>query len=272
VALSLKRRIFELLEETDSRASRWVQSILIALIALNVAAVMIESVDELRGRWTAELDLFEKFSVAVFSVEYVLRAWVVTCREKHSRPVLGRLKYLITPLALLDLMSILPFYLPILLPFDLRFLRAMRILRLGKFGRYSSSVRILRNVLADRKDELLATLSILAMVVVLASGMMYVAEHEAQPNVFTSIPATMYWAAATLTTMAYGDMKPVTSVGKVLASCIAVCGIGLFALPAGILGSGFVEKYMELRRGKRCPHCGKSLDQPSAADDSPRAA
>ena len=118
----------------------------------------------------------------------------------------------------------------------------------------------------------MATLSILAMVVVLASGLMYVVEHEAQPTVFTSIPATMYWAVSTLTTMANGDMRPVTEFGKALASCIAICGIGLFALPAGILGSGFVEKYMELRRGRRCPHCGKSLDVPAAGDDSQRAA
>jgi len=111
---------------------------------------------------------------------------------------------------------------------------------------------------------LLAAASLLASVVVMASGLMYAAEHEAQPAVFTSIPATMWWAVATLSTMGI-DMRPVTPLGKILASLIAVCGILLFALPAGIIGSGFVEKYMEARKGRICPHCGKSLEEAPAS-------
>jgi voltage-gated potassium channel len=140
----------------------------------------------------------------------------------------------------------------------------LRMLRMAKLGRYSRSVRILRDVLADRKNELLAAASLLASVVVMASGLMYEAEHEAQPAVFSSIPATMWWAVATLSTMGI-DMRPVTPLGKILASLIAVCGILLFALPAGIIGSGFVEKYMEARKGRICPHCGKSLEEAPAS-------
>jgi len=157
--------------------------------------------------------------------------------------------------------------------FDLRFLRAVRMLRMmrvTKFGRYSRALKILRGVIGDRRDELLATGSILLLVVVLASGLMFEVEHEAQPAVFTSIPATMWWAVATLTTMGI-DIRPITPLGRMLAACVAVSGVGLFAIPAGILGSGFVEKYLAQRQlKKKCPHCGKSLDEaPEGGGDQP---
>jgi voltage-gated potassium channel len=146
-------------------------------------------------------------------------------------------------------------------------LRMLRMLRMAKLGRYSRSLHILRDVLADRKNELLAAASLLAAVIVMASGLMYAVEHEAQPKVFTSIPATMWWAVATLSTMGI-DVRPVTPVGKILASLIAVCGILLFALPAGIISSGFVEKYIQARKSRTCPHCGKSLEEAPTADSS----
>ena len=265
----LRRRAFAILEEPgpDDRAGRAVGVFLVWLIALNVLAVILDSVAGLATEWAHPLRVFEIASVAVFTVEYVLRIWVAAERAEYRRPVLGRWRYLLTPLAILDLLAIIPFYLPLVFPFDLRFLRMLRLLRIAKFGRYSRSVRILREVLADRKNELLAAASLLAAVIVMASGLMYSVEHEAQPTVFTSIPATMWWAVATLSTMGI-DVRPVTPVGKLLASLIAVCGILLFALPAGIISSGFVEKYMEARKRRTCPHCGKSLEEPPASATS----
>jgi voltage-gated potassium channel len=262
--------MFLLLENTESsRAARTVQLLLVTLIALNVVAMMVESVHDLAVNWEQALHQFEMLSVAVFSVEYLLRLWVAPEREGYAHPLWGRIRYLMTPLAILDLLAILPVFMPLLVAFDLRFLRVVRMLRMmrvTKFGRYSRALKILRGVLADRRDELLATASILLLVVVLASGLMFEVEHEAQPTVFTSIPATMWWAVATLTTMGI-DMRPVTPLGRILAACIAVCGVGLFAIPAGILGSGFVEKYLAQRQlRKTCPHCGKSLDEPAASD------
>ena len=136
----------------------------------------------------------------------------------------------------------------------------MRMLRVAKLARYSKALKIIRGVLEDRRDELLATPSVLLLVVVLASSLMFEIEHDAQPTVYTSIPATLWWAIATLTTMGI-DIRPITPLGRLLAGCIAICGMGLFAIPAGILGSGFVEKDMAQRTAKKtCPHCGKSLD------------
>ncbi len=261
-----RRRAFEILEEPGpaNEVGRAVRVFLVSLIALNVLAVILDSVASLAEKWARPLYVFEIASIAVFTAEYLLRLWVAAERAEYGGGVLGRLRYLVTPLAILDLLAILPLYLPFIIPLDLRYLRMFRMLRLAKFGRYSRSVRILRDVLADRKNELLAAASLLAAVIVMASGLMYAAEHEAQPNVFTSIPATMWWAVATCSTMGI-DIRPVTPVGKILASFIAVCGILLFALPAGIISSGFVEKYMEARRSRTCPHCGKSLEEPPAS-------
>ena len=261
----LRRRAFAILEEPGpaDRIGHVVRVFLVSLIALNILAVILDSIASLAAKWACPLRVFEIASVGVFTVEYLLRIWVAAERAEYRRPVLGRLRYLLTPLAILDLLAILPFYLPLILPFDLRYLRMfrmLRMLRMAKFGRYSRSVQILRDVLVDRKNELLAAASLLVAVVVMASGLMYAVEHEAQPTVFTSIPATMWWAVATLSTMGI-DMRPVTPVGKILASLIAVCGILLFALPAGIVSSGFVEKYMEARKSRTCPHCGKSLEE-----------
>jgi len=241
-----RRRLFQLLEGTE-RISRVVQLPLMTLIALNVVAVMADSVHDLSARWSRPLHQFELVSVAIFSIEYLLRLWVAPERTAYAHPLWGRLRYLVTPLAILDLLAILPAFAPVTL--DLRFLRAvrmMRMLRVAKMARYSKALKIIRGVLADRRDELLATASVLLLVVVLASSLMFEIEHDAQPTVYTSIPATLWWAIATLTTMGI-DIRPITPLGRLLAGCIAICGVGLFAIPAGILGSGFVEKYMEQR-------------------------
>ena len=263
---TLRQRVHGLLDSPApaNRAGRAVQLGLLVLIILNVAAVMVDSVAGLAGAWAGPLHLFEAVSVGLFTLEYFLRAWIAPERKTFSRPFTGRLRYLLSPLALLDLVAILPAYLPMLFAFDLRFLRALRmlrLLRLSKIGRYSKSVQIMRSVLADRKNELLAAGSLLVMVIIMAAGLMFTVEHEAQPESFSSIPAAMWWAMATLSTMGI-DVRPVTALGKVLASLIAVSGILLFALPAGIIGSGFVEKHMAARKNRACPHCGKNLDDP----------
>jgi voltage-gated potassium channel len=261
-----RHRVFHLLEDpaADDRLGRGIQIFLIALIILNVAAVVAETVEGFAAPYERWLYAFEVFSVAVFTVEYLLRAWVCTRRLRYRGPVLGRIRHALTPLALVDLVAILPFFLPVLLPVDLRFIRALRLMRLArllKIGRHSKSLRIMGQVIKDRKEELLATFSVMVVLAVVSAGLMYFIEREAQPDVFSSIPAALWWAVATLTTMT-GDMRPVTLAGRILAGVIAVCGIGLFALPAGILGSGFVERFLEHRKGRRCPHCGKDLRQP----------
>jgi voltage-gated potassium channel len=238
--------------------------LIISLIFLNVVAVVIESVASVQKAAPWFFTVFETVSVVIFTVEYVLRVWSCTVAPRFAGPVLGRLRFMATPFAVIDLCAILPFYFAGL-GLDLRFIRAfrlMRIFRIAKLGRYSTSLQLLGRVFAARKYELLVTLSVMLVLLVVASCLMYYAEGDVQPNVFSSIPASMWWGVATLTTVGYGDAFPVTVTGKLIASFMAIMGIGVFALPAGILGGGFMEEVRRARgEGIECPHCGAKIPQ-----------
>ncbi|MAE63994.1 MAG: potassium channel protein, partial [Phycisphaeraceae bacterium] len=160
------------------------------------------------------------------------------------------------------LAAILPFYLPTT-AMDARSLRAVRlvrVLRILKLARYSDALRTFGRVFVAQKEPLGLTVFLLMLLLVMSASFMYYAEREAQPEVFSSIPATMWWAVATLSTVGYGDTFPVTEWGRVLGSIIAFLGIGMFALPTGILGAGFIEEYQGRRESKTCPHCGKQIE------------
>ncbi len=236
---------------------------LITLITLNIVATILGTVHDINVEYGAILHIFEAVSVFIFSVEYLLRTW--SCVEKpiYSGSFRGRLKFVRSPMAMIDLIAILPFYLQFFISFDLITLRAfrlVRIFRIFKLSRYASSMRTMGNVFRQCKEELVITIFIVSILLVVASSFMYLAERQAQPDVFSSIPATMWWGVATLTTVGYGDIYPVTVVGKVIAGIIAVLGVGMFALPAGILGSGLVDQLQRRKQKKRsCPHCGEEI-------------
>lgn len=265
---NVKKRIFEILEKASSPKdipSRTFDIFIITLIALNVIAIMLVTIKSLAAQYTTFFRAFEIFSVMIFTLEYILRLWSCTSDKKYKDPVRGRIRFSLTPLAIIDLLAILPFYLPMLLPFDLRFIRAVRIFRmfrLFKMGRYSTSMKTLGNVLKEKKEELLITAFVVGILLVIVSSLMYYVENKAQPEAFSSIPAAMWWGVATLTTVGYGDVYPVTTLEKFLGAVIAILGIGMFALPAGILGGGFVEEMQKKRdkQQKTCPHCGKSIE------------
>lgn len=243
--------------------SRLFDLAIICLIALNVAAVILESVDSIRIRYNSELRAFELFSVAVFTAEYLLRIWSATADPKFSAPFTGRLRFAVRPLPLIDLLAILPYYL-FLAGIDLRVIRAlriMRLLRIAKLARYYSAFHIISRVIHHRKEELVLTLSVLMVLLIISSALMYNVEHTAQPENFPDIPTTMWWSIVTLTTVGYGDVYPITGAGRLLAAIISVFGIGMVALPAGIIGSGFVEEIgsKEAEEIDSCPHCGKPI-------------
>ena len=262
--MTLKRKVFDVLLAVpeDRGIDRLVNSFMATLIVLNVAAVVLETVDTIYAEHMALFVCFEIFSVAVFAAEYLLRLWSCTEDPRYAHPVLGRLRYALTPMALIDLASILPSFFPSE-GLDLRFVRSVRLLRLArslKMTRYSQSLQMLTNVARSRRSELGITFFIGAILLVCASSAIYFAEREAQPDHFSSIPASMWWAATTLTTVGYGDVYPKTVMGRLLGSLIAVLGIGLFALPAGILASGFSEEAARRREGRpHCPQCGAPL-------------
>ena len=262
--MSVRRRVFEILEasDEDDKFSRVVDLFILILIGLNVIAVLLETVKSVYIIWGLYFRAFEVFSIVVFSIEYVLRLWSCTENPRYSRPLLGRMRFVVSLMGLVDFLAIAPFFIA---PYvDLRFLRILRmfrLFRLAKVARYSSVLNTFGRVLAAKKEELVTMLSFILVLLLLSSAAMYFIENPAQPEKFSSIPAAMWWGVSTLTTVGYGDAYPVTPAGKILGSVIAIMGIGLFALPAGILGSAFVE---DLQKRKKhigpCPHCGKELD------------
>ena len=254
-----KRRIFETLEkgEGDDRLSKRFDIFIMTLILLNVVAVIVETVDSIHSLAPQAFYYFELFSIIIFSIEYLGRLWTCTYFEKYRHPVWGRIKFIFSLAGLIDLLAILPFYLPLFFAMDgriLRMLRLFRILRIFKMGRYSTAFNLITKVITQRREELLITLTIVLVMLVLASSMMYYIEGEAQPDNFSSIPETMWWGVATLTTVGYGDVYPITPIGKVLGAFIAILGVGIFALPAGIIAAGFESEISKRINEKEDPN------------------
>ena len=240
----IRKGLFEILEKDDgdNRLSRRFDLFIMIMIFLNMIAVIMETVASVYIKYEYFFEWFEIISVVVFTLEYVGRIWTCTLTERYRHPIKGRIQFILSPIGLIDLLAILPFYLPFIMSIDgriLRLLRLFRLVRIFKMGRYSTAFQMIANVLNRRKEELLVTLTIVLLVLVLASSLMYYVEHEVQPEAFSSIPATMWWGVATLTTVGYGDVYPITSIGRVLGAFIAIMGVGIFALPAGIIASGF---------------------------------
>lgn len=254
---STRRRVWEIVEAArpGDVASRRFDEFILALIALNVAAVILQSVRALDARFAAAFAVFEVFSVLVFTAEYAARLWSCVEDPGHRGAVRGRLRFAVRPMSLVDLLAIVPF-LVMLGTTDLRILRVMRLLRLVrllKAARYMVALDLLRRVVRAKREELVMTTALTSVLLIVASAVMYFAENGAQPDKFSSIPASMWWAVATLTTVGYGDVYPVTALGRLAGGCLALLGVGLFALPTAILGSGLVEA---VRPAQGCPRCG----------------
>lgn len=263
--MNIRTRIWEVVEVAKSgdQISRAFDLLILSLIFLNVLAVMIETVHVVQDRFGVWLRWFEIVSVVAFTIEYLGRLWACVTKDEYSRPVLGRARFARTPMAIIDLLAILPFYVP-LLGIDLRFvriLRLVRIVRVAKVGRYYASLQLIGGVFREKKEELVLTTALMAMLLVLSACVMYYCENQAQPDHFPDIPSTLWWPVVTLTTVGYGDAFPMTAVGKIVGSIIAILGIGMFALPTGILGAGFVEAIQKRKvKPRRCPHCGGTIN------------
>ena len=260
----IRSRVHELLEagQSGDRLDRAIDYFIISLIIINTAAQILETVDTVYNAAPWFFPVLEIASLVIFTVEYLLRIWSCTSEPHYAHPLFGRLRFAVTPLLIIDLLALIPFFLPFLGLEDLRSLRALRLLAwAARLGRYFEGIRTLGRVLQSKAMELATVVIVLAVMLVLASSMMFYAEHHAQPDAFASIPEAMWWSIITLTTVGYGDVSPVTPLGKVMAGIIAVMGIGMFALPAGILGSGFLDEIQKRNQEARvCPHCGLLIE------------
>jgi voltage-gated potassium channel len=260
----LRLEVHRLLDP-DARATageRAANAFLTTLIAVNVAAVVLETMPRLRAALAVEFEWLEQVSVTLFTLEYLARLWTAPVDPRFAGRG-GRLRYLATPLALVDLVAILPFFLARSGIVDLRYVRAVRLirmLRVFKIARYSDALVTFARVFRKRRPELALISLFLGLLLVVASAAMYQAENEAQPELFSSVPATMWWTITTLTTVGYGDMYPVTPWGRALGGAISLLGIGFFALPAGILAAAFAEELANKRRAAGvCPACGQAV-------------
>ena len=238
-----------------SNASLKLQLAIALLIILNVIAVVLETVDQIGTTYGNVLNAFEWFSVSIFGIEYLARVWVSNLTLQYQRPFGGRLRYILSPMALIDLLAIMPYFL-FMVGVDLRVLRTVRLLRLLKLTRYSKAMNSIASAIRAGKDELVLTLIIMGILLLICATLIYFAEHEAQPEVFSSIPASLWWAVVTLTTIGYGDVYPITAAGKIIAGISAIFGIGMFALPGGIIASELIAK-SKIKTTPVCPHCGK---------------
>ncbi|MAE95602.1 MAG: Ion transport protein [Deltaproteobacteria bacterium] len=244
-----RRRVFEILEvgSNGDRTSLVCDLAIMALIVLNVASAIAESVPSWGSSYADLFAAFELFSVAVFSTEYVLRvATIVEGQDpRFHSPIAGRLRYMATPLAMTDLLAFLPFYLSAVIGIDLRMLRVLRLIRIFKLAHYFSALNILLDVIRIERHAFGAAYFVVVLGLLMAGSGVYLFEHEAQPEAFGSIPASLWWAVATLTTVGYGDVTPITLGGKMFGTFVMMLGVGVVAVPTGILATGFA---LELRK------------------------
>lgn len=212
------------------------------MILLNLLAVSLESVDSLSASYGPAFFAFEIISVGIFGIEYALRIWSASANEasRHSSALRRRMEYIFSFTGLIDLIAILPSLLPLLLgEVDLRWLRVLRLVRLLKISHYSSALEDLIAAIRSEKSAFGAAMYLFFIALFASSSLMYVVEHQAQPENFSSIPTTMWWSLITLTTVGYGDVSPVTPVGKIVGAMTAMMGVCVVALLTGIVATAF---------------------------------
>lgn len=265
----MKKRIYEIIGSPEhlGKASRIFDIFIICLILLNVIVVIADTFQ--LPEWAETILWYiELVSVIIFTTEYLLRIYVSDLIYPELPPFRARLKYIRSFMAIIDLLAILPFYIPYIIPIDLRVLRMVRIIRLlriFKINRYTTALSTIAGVFRRKKHELLSSIAVVTMMMVIAAVLMFNVENEAQPDAFKNAFDALWWAVATLTTVGYGDIYPVTPLGKLLSAVIALLGIGLVAVPTGIISSGFVESMEEKKEQHSekkcyCPYCGRKID------------
>ena len=243
---TLRRRVFEIVEGVD-RHSVWPRVFatgLVALIIVNVVAAVFETVPSALVRYGWLFVAIETVSLVVFGAEYVVRLWVSVehPRARGLSPFRARLRYALTPAAIIDLIAVLPFFVSVFAPHvTLRVIVLLRLLRLFKLGRYSTGFQSLFEAARRERQALLASFLVLLSAVLFAATLAYMAERAVQPDVFGTIPDAVWWALETVTTVGYGDVVPKTAAGRIIGGLTMVTGILMIALPIAIIGSSFAE-------------------------------
>ena len=262
--------IFNVIRDDDENdlISKLFDGFIISLIVVNVILVIADTFD-LPSNLKRISGAIEVASVVVFTIEYLLRFWVADLRFPQYSPLKTRLKYVFSFMSIIDLLAILPFYIPFLVSIDLRVLRVLRIsrlFRLFKVNRYTHALSTIGSVFVNKAHELLSSMFMVMLLMIIAAVLMYNVESVAQPDKFDNAFSSLWWAVATLTTVGYGDVYPVTVLGKILSGVIAILGVGLVAVPTGIISAGFMEQVESSKEENHdekcfCPYCGKRISK-----------
>jgi len=244
--LRRRRRIYEILHHgtVGDRTSRTVGQFIVLLIIVNLIAVTLESMPDLAERHGAAFTTVEILSLTVFSLEYALRVWVAVDHPPyhHLGPHRARLKFVFSPMGIVDLLAVLPFWFTLVLPADLRVVLVFRVVRFLKLTRYSAGMSSLLHVVYAERRALFGCFIILLGATLIAASIMHLIERNVQPDRFGTIPDAMWWAIVTLGTLGYGDVVPVTALGRVVAGVTIFFGLIMVALPVGIVATAFAEQ------------------------------
>lgn len=232
-----------------------VNRIVSGLILVSAAFAILETEPVLNIGREGQFLLFERVLTSIFLVEYLARVWIAAENPKYGSGMGGRLRYLVSAPAIIDFLAIAPILLTFAGPqsFLLRLFRFARLLRVARLGRFSHAMQHVREAIASRKHELTVSLMFAVMLLVVTSTLLYLIEGDVQPDAFGSIPRAMWWSVSALTTVGYGDVYPITPLGKIVAALTAVLGIGLVAIPTGILAAAFSD-IMQRRRAESHKH------------------
>jgi len=254
--MKLKKQIFDIIQPSGGKrtiASSVFDIFFITLIVANVLLVILETFSGFSDSVYSFFRAFEVVSVVIFTIEYVIRLWTSNYLFPDKRALRARVKYGFSFMAVVDLLAILPFYLPLIFPIDLRVLRMLRLLRLirlFKINRYTKALSSVGGVLKLKASQLISSVFVVLILMIMASVLMYAVENETQPGVFTNALSGLWWAVATLTTVGYGDIYPVTLFGQAVGAITALLGIGFVAIPTAIISSGFMENLVENKKSK----------------------
>ena len=238
---AVRRRIHGVLEQGPfgDRVSRVVNRLLVATIVVNLVATSLESVPALGARYGTLFSIIETLSLILFSMEYASRVWVAADNGDQVR---ARLKYVLSPIGIVDLLAVAPFWIELFTDTDLRFLLVFRMVRFLKLARYSPGMRSLLDAIYTERRALFGCLVIITGATLVAASIMQVVEGDAQPEKFGTIPDAMWWAIVTLATVGYGDITPITVLGKVLTSVYILLSLIIIALPVGIVATAFASE------------------------------
>jgi voltage-gated potassium channel len=261
---SFRAKVYALMEPSghSGRLHFYLDNFIVFWIALSIICVVLESVQSVHEVLSVQFAWVDTLAFSVFTLEYLARAYAAPESPKFKALTHKRLGHVLTFQALVDLITILPFFLEHFLPYplDLRFLRIFRLSRMLKLTRYTSATDTLVQVLKREWPVIFSSIFVLLLLIVMTASLGYLLEHDAQPDVFTNIPEAIYWAMTTLSSIGYGDMTPITPLGRAVTSVIAIVGVGIFALPAGLLASAFSDQ-LQINRDQFKAEIKKSVER-----------